>query len=211
LYGVVPEEISPGGGLAIPYVPDDPQPDIDAYVRAIAEALRSAAGDTGLPLPRLGLEPGRSVVGPAGVAVYRVGSVKEIPGVRRYVSVDGGMADNIRPALYGARYSAALANRDGPTDTVVTIAGKYCESGDILVPEVRLPRPCGGDLVAVPAAGAYCLAMASNYNLAMRPAVVLVRDGEARLIQRRERIDDLLRREVDWMPGNPMVEFPASS
>ncbi len=196
-FGVVPEEISPGGGLAIPYVSEDPQPDIDALVRVVAEKVRRAADAAGFPLPRLGLEPGRSIVGPAGVAVYRVGAIKEIPGIRRYVSVDGGMADNIRPALYGARYEAALANRDGPADAVVTIAGKYCESGDILVYDARLPEPRPGDLVAIPAAGAYCLPMASNYNLAMRPAVVLVREGQARLIQRRERIEDLLRREVE--------------
>jgi diaminopimelate decarboxylase len=165
-------------------------------VRTVAETVQQAAQKAHFPLPVLGLEPGRSIVGPAGVAVYRVGAIKEIPGVRRYVSVDGGMADNIRPALYGARYTAALANRDDPADSVVTIAGKYCESGDVLVSDATLPEPRPGDVVAIAAAGAYCLAMASNYNLALRPAVVLVREGQARLLQRRERIEDILQREV---------------
>ncbi len=211
-HGVVPEELSPGGGLAIPYVPEDPEPDIDAFVRTVAGAVQRAAEGAGFPLPVLGLEPGRSIVGPAGVAVYRVGAIKEIPGVRRYVSVDGGMADNIRPALYGARYTAALANRDGPADSVVTIAGKYCESGDVLVYDATLPEPRPGDLVAITAAGAYCLAMASNYNLALRPAVVLVREGQARLLQRRERIEDVLRREVgagESSESLAAVELPA--
>ena len=211
-YGVVPEELSPGGGLAIPYVPDDPVPDIDAFVQTVAGAVQWAAEGAGFPLPVLGLEPGRSIVGPAGVAVYRVGAIKEIPGVRRYVSVDGGMADNIRPALYGARYTAALANRDGQADSIVTIAGKYCESGDVLVYDATLPEPRPGDLVAIAAAGAYCLAMASNYNLALRPAVVLVREGQARLLQRRERMEDVLQREVGAGESSgslAAVELPA--
>ena len=156
----------------------------------------------GLPPPHLAVEPGRSIVGPAGVALYTVGAVKEIPGVRRYVSVDGGMADNIRPALYGAAYTAALADRFGPAAGSpaaaerVTIAGKYCESGDVLIRDIALPPLQPGDLLAIPAAGAYCLAMASNYNLAPRPAVLFVRDGRARLLRRRETLDDLLRCEV---------------
>jgi len=151
----------------------------------------------GLPLPELTVEPGRAIVGPAGVALYRVGAVKEIAGVRRYAAVDGGMADNIRPALYGARYTSALANRAdvGPREAV-TIAGKYCESGDVLIDEVRLPRLERGDVLALPAAGAYCLPLASNYNLAPRPAVVLVAAGEARLIRRRETYADLLACDV---------------
>jgi diaminopimelate decarboxylase len=131
------------------------------------------------------------------VALYRVGAIKDIPGVRKYISVDGGMADNIRPTLYGARYAVAVANREpsGPLEQV-TIAGKYCESGDVLVTDVELPRLAPGDLVALPAVGAYCLPMASNYNLAPRPAVVMVRDGRARLIRRRESYADLIRADV---------------
>src|SRR5262249_45108652 len=147
--------------------------------------------------PRLTLEPGRSIAGPAGVAVYRVGSVKEIRGVRTYVAVDGGMADNIRPTAYGAAYTPLLANRAvDAADATVAVAGKYCESGDVLVKDARLPMPVVGDLVAVPGSGAYHLAMASNYNLTPRPAVVVVSGGMARLVRRRETFEDLTRADV---------------
>jgi diaminopimelate decarboxylase len=131
------------------------------------------------------------------VTIYTVGTVKDIPGIRTYVAVDGGMADNIRPTLYGARYTAAIGNRfpNGEPEEV-TIAGKYCESGDLLIEDISLPQLSPSDLLAMPAAGAYCLSMASNYNLALRPAAVLVNDGQARLIRRRERYDDLLRLDV---------------
>ena len=154
-------------------------------------------------LPELIVEPGRAIVGPAGVAVYEVGARKEIPGSRTYVSVDGGMSDNIRPSLYGARYSADLVNRDGagePRETV-TIAGKYCESGDVLIDGISLPVLAAGDLLALPMAGAYCLAMSSNYNLAPRPAVVLVNGGDARLIRRRETYADMLQNEIYESPS----------
>jgi diaminopimelate decarboxylase len=133
-----------------------------------------------------------------GVALYSVGSRKTVPGVRTYVSVDGGMADNIRPALYGARYAATLANRDakGEASQTVTIAGKYCESGDVLIDNASLPELDPGDLLAMPMVGAYCLAMASNYNLSPRPAAVIVANGSARLIRRRETYDDLLRSDI---------------
>ncbi|HEU5422584.1 MAG TPA: diaminopimelate decarboxylase [Nitrolancea sp.] len=197
-FGVVPEQISPGGGLGIQYLAGESEPDIPGYAEQVAGAVARAAERTGFPAPLLAVEPGRSIIGPAGVATYRVGAIKEIPGIRRYVCVDGGMGDNIRPALYGAEYTAELADRAGGAGARVTIAGKYCESGDVLIGEVILPEPRPGDLVVIPAAGAYCLAMASNYNLALRPAVVLVGDeaGAARLIQRRETYDDLLTREV---------------
>jgi diaminopimelate decarboxylase len=143
------------------------------------------------------VEPGRSIAGPAGVALYTVGSIKDIPGVRRYVAVDGGMGDNIRPKLYGARYEALLASDpEGAAAGTVTIAGKYCESTDLLVSDVRLPEVRTGDVLCLPAAGAYCLAMASNYNGMPRPEVVMVRDGEVRPLRRRETLDDLLAPEV---------------
>ena len=150
----------------------------------------------GLPLPRLVLEPGRSLVARAGVAIYTVGAVKQA-GSATYVFVDGGLADNPRPALYDARYTALLANRhaDGPL-TQVSIAGPYCETGDILIHDLELPPMRPGDLLAVPAGGAYQLSMSSNYNAARRPAVVWVEDGQTRLIQRRETVDDLLARDV---------------
>lgn len=194
-FGVSPRQISPGGGFGIQYEQEDPDPRLEAYARAVTGAARRGAQRHGFEAPLLTVEPGRSIVGPAGVALYRVGAVKEIPGVRRYVCVDGGMADNIRPALYGARYEAALANRGSGNRAAVTIAGKYCESGDVLIRDTVMLEPVSGDLIAVPAAGAYCLAMSSNYNLALRPAVVVVDRGEARLVQRRERFEDLLARE----------------
>ena len=196
-HGVVPSVISPGGGFGISEDGSREDVSIEAWAVAAGDAVVEGCTRVGLPLPELVVEPGRAIVGPAGVALYRVGSRKEIPGVRTYVSVDGGMADNIRPTLYGARYTAALGSRaaDRPTETV-TIAGKYCESGDVLIEEVSLPRLEAGDILAVPRAGAYCLAMASNYNLAPRPAVVVVRDGAARLIRRRETYADLLAAEM---------------
>src|SRR5581483_5836606 len=142
-------------------------------------------------------EPGRSIAGPAGVALYTVGSIKDIPGVRRYVAVDGGMGDNVRPKLYGARYEVLRVDDPEPSHTErVTIAGKYCESTDILVADAEVAPLATGDVVCIPASGAYHLSMASNYNGMPRPAVVMVRDGSARLIRRRETLDDLLDAEV---------------
>ncbi len=197
-HGFELREFSPGGGLGIPYLAEDPAPAVADYVGVICEAVGAKLAEWGLPRPRLVVEPGRSIVGPAGVAVYRVGAVKSIPGVRTYVAVDGGMADNIRPALYGARYEAVVANRAGePPAGPVTVVGKYCESGDILIRDINLPPVGPGDLLALPAAGAYCLAMASNYNAALKPAVVLVSGGRARLIRRRETYADLLALDVE--------------
>ena len=190
-------EFSPGGGFAVAYTPDQRAPAVDAYADAIATALRAACERHRLPQPQVHVEPGRSIVARAGVAVYGVGSRKVIPGVRTYVSVDGGMADNIRPSMYGARYTALVANRvhDAPQETV-TVAGKFCESGDILIQEVALPQVRAGDILAVPASGAYQLAMESNYNMAPHPAVLFVRDGVARLTRRRQTHADLLAQEV---------------
>jgi diaminopimelate decarboxylase len=197
-HGVVPDEISPGGGFGIPYAPDDPVVPVESYVHAIGSAAREAARGIGIPDPEFTIEPGRSIVGAAGIAVYTVGSTKEIPGVRTYVSVDGGMADNIRPSLYGAVYSAELVTggNQGKSLRPVTIAGKFCESGDVLIERVDLPELEPGDLLAIPVSGAYSLAMASNYNMALRPAVVFVKSGEHKLVQRRETLEDLIRRDL---------------
>ena len=196
-YGLSLLEFSPGGGWGISYTDqDDPMP-ADEVARTVGGAVWNIAADLGLPHPRVVIEPGRSIVGQAGVAVYTVGSIKDIPGIRRYAALDGGMADNIRPALYGAVYQPLLANRledDGAT--TVTLAGRYCESGDILVKDARLPTVHTGDLIALPASGAYNLAMSSNYNLALRPAVVMVKDGRSRVIRRRESYDDLFATET---------------
>jgi diaminopimelate decarboxylase len=196
-FGIVPDQISPGGGLGIQYESTDPDASVSEFAQAISDATKQGAESMGIALPELIVEPGRSIIGPAGVAVYRVGSIKDIPGIRRYVCIDGGMADNIRPPLYDAVYEAAIANRYDSDEATVTIAGKYCESGDVLIRDARLPEPRHGDLIAVPASGAYCLAMASNYNMALRPAVVMVNDGETTVMQRRERYEDLLLRDAE--------------
>jgi diaminopimelate decarboxylase len=144
-------------------------------------------------MPRVLIEPGRSIVGKAGVTAYRVGTIKEIPGVRTYVSVDGGMSDNIRPMLYDAHYQGLLANKvEAPADTTVTVAGKHCESGDILMRDTLIAKPEPGDILVMAATGAYCYAMGSNYNGSTRPAVVLVKNGRARLIIERETYADLV-------------------
>jgi diaminopimelate decarboxylase len=196
-YGFRMAEFSPGGGWAIRYTQADEPPELEEIAETVVRTLREEAARHCLPLPKLVVEPGRSIVGPAGVALYSVGARKEVPGFRTYVFVDGGLADNIRPALYGARYEAVVASKanDPPTETV-TIAGKYCESGDILIREIALPPLAAGDLLAVLACGAYCLSLASNYNLALRPAIVLVKEGQARLIRRRESYEDLIRNDV---------------
>lgn len=191
--GVELGELSPGGGWGIAYTPDDdptPAPKVGAVV---GEAVNTQLARRGLGEPRVFIEPGRSIVGQAGVALYTVGGIKRIPGVRVYASVDGGMADNIRPATYGARYEAIVANRaNDVAEETVTIAGKYCESGDILIKDIELPTLRSGDLLALPASGAYNLAMASNYNMAPKPAVVLVKDGGARVMRRRQSYEELL-------------------
>src|SRR5215208_5754140 len=206
--GVVPTVVIPGGGFGVADDASGADVDVGAWATAAAEAIERGCLAHDFPLPTLVVEPGRAIIGPAGLALYSVGSQKTVPGVRTYVSVDGGMADNIRPALYGARYTAALANRDpsGEPLQTVTIAGKYCESGDVLIDDVLLPELEPGDLLAVPMTGAYCLAMASNYNLSPRPAVVIVADGRARLIRRRESYDDLLRSEVFDSHSNALAD-----
>jgi diaminopimelate decarboxylase len=193
-------ELSPGGGFGMRYTTEDePAMAPEAVARLLAETVQAEATAAGFtkPLPAITIEPGRSIVGPAAVALYGVGSVKEIRGVRTYVAMDGGMADNIRPTAYGARYSALLANRAAEEpDTMITLAGRYCESGDVLIRDVSLPMPRVGDLVAVPGSGAYHLSMASNYNLVPRPAVVVVNQGKPRLVRRRETYIDLLQAEI---------------
>jgi diaminopimelate decarboxylase len=201
--GPVPE-LNLGGGFGIAYTSaDEPRPIRDIAQR-IAVALVAAAKDLGIEVPVIAIEPGRSIIGPAATTLYRVGTVKpvavEVPGgsaVRTYVSVDGGMSDNIRPALYRADYSARIANRSTlAAPSLVRIAGMHCESGDIVVRDEYLPGDVApGDLVAVPATGAYGWAMANNYNWVSRPAVVAVRDGAARIIVKGETIEDLLRRD----------------
>ena len=192
-----PRKLGAGGGLGIAYTHQDDPPTPRHFVETVRHALDSGCASRGLKVPQLVVEPGRSIAGPAGVALYTVGSIKDIPGVRRYVAVDGGMGDNIRPKLYGARYEAVLASApDRAREGKVTIAGKYCESTDILITDIEMPDLKAGDIICVPAAGAYCLAMASNYNGMPRPEVLMVRDGKARVMRRRETLDDLVAAEV---------------
>jgi diaminopimelate decarboxylase len=192
-----PQKLGAGGGLGIAYTHNDDPPTPRHFVETVRQALEAGCARRGLKVPQLVVEPGRSIAGPAGVALYTVGSIKDIPGVRRYVAVDGGMGDNIRPKLYGARYEAVLASDpDRAPDGKVTIAGKYCESTDILITDIEMPQLKSGDVICLPAAGAYCLAMSSNYNGMPRPEVLMVRDGNARVIRRRESLEDLLAAEV---------------
>jgi len=179
--------IDVGGGFAVAYTRDQSPPSADAYAEAMLRALPDGV--------RVLCEPGRSLVANAGVTLYTVGTVKEIPGVRTYVSVDGGMADNIRPMLYGAQYEADLADRVGGGDPF-RVVGMHCESGDVLIDEASLPAPRPGDVLTVPATGAYGHAMASNYNAVPRPPVVFCRAGDARVVVRRETYDDLAARDV---------------
>ncbi len=190
-------DLNVGGGLGIRYVVSDDPPTIQAWVQGVAQAVAAACLERDLELPRLLCEPGRSLVATAGLTLYTIGSRKEIPGIRTYVSVDGGMSDNPRPITYQSAYTAVLADRPaGAAEETVTLAGKHCESGDVLLKELALPASAPGDVLVVLATGAYNASMASNYNRIPRPAAVLVQGGRAELVQRRERPDELLRYDV---------------
>jgi diaminopimelate decarboxylase len=185
--------VNVGGGLGIAYTAEDEPPSIDSYVDVKVRGVREVFGDG----VRILVEPGRSLVGNAGITAYRIGTVKEIPGVRTYVAVDGGMSDNMRPMLYGSRYEALIADRAAAApDTLATIAGMHCESGDILVRDAMLAGPAVGDVLVTAATGAYGYAMASNYNGVTRPPVVFCGEGDARLVVRRETYEDLTARDV---------------
>jgi diaminopimelate decarboxylase len=185
--------VNVGGGLGIAYTATDEPPSIDDYVDVKVRGVGEVFGGS----PRILIEPGRSLVGNAGITAYTVGTVKEIPGVRTYIAVDGGMSDNLRPMLYGARYEALLANRaDAVPDSQATIAGMHCESGDILVRDALLPAPAIGDVLVTPATGAYGYAMANNYNGVPRPPVIFCSDGDARIVVRRETYEDLVSRDA---------------
>jgi diaminopimelate decarboxylase len=187
------EMLNVGGGLGIAYLDTDEPPSIEDYVDVKVAGVERIFD----PVPRILVEPGRSLVGNAGLTAYRVGTVKEIPGVRTYVAVDGGMSDNLRPMLYGARYEALIADRaaDAP-EIEATIAGMHCESGDVLVRDTELAAPRVGDVLVTPATGAYGHAMANNYNGVPRPPVIFCREGDARVVVRRETWDDLLGRDA---------------
>jgi diaminopimelate decarboxylase len=196
-YEYVIEELDLGGGFGIYYTEEDTPADIQEYANNVFDTLDEVCQEIGISMPKVLIEPGRSVVGPAGTNLYTVGSIKAIPGHRKYVAVDGGMPDNIRPALYGAKYDAMIANRALDSETeIVNIAGKCCESGDMLMFDGELGIAQSGDLLAMMATGAYGYSMSSNYNSLTRPAVVLVKDGQADLIIRRESFEDLVANAI---------------
>ena len=191
-----------GGGLGISYVPEDDPPPVASLAAKLSTIVEAESAAVGLPAPRLVVEPGRAIAGPGTITLYEVGTVKDVAisgsAHRRYISVDGGMSDNIRTSLYGANYDVRLVSRRSASQPALArVVGKHCESGDIVVRDAWVPADVApGDLLAVAATGAYCYSMSSRYNLIGRPAVVAVRDGESRLILRRETVDDLLSLEV---------------
>ena len=195
-YGLPVEEIDVGGGLGIRYTESDDPPSIDEWVRVVCEGVIKACEQSGLPLPRLIVEPGRSLIGSACITAYTVGSQKTVPGIRTYVTIDGGMSDNPRPITYQSVYRSLKANQvSQPCTETVTIAGKHCESGDILIRQAQLPPMQTGDVLVVASTGAYNYSMASNYNRLPRPAGVLVKNGESNLILQRETVEDLVRHD----------------
>lgn len=204
-YGLHISELDVGGGLGICYTEADDPPSIDAWVKAVAEAVVAACKAQGLKLPRLLCEPGRSLIGSACVTAYTVGSQKTVPNIRTYVAIDGGMSDNPRPITYQSVYRALVANRlSAPLTEKTTLAGKHCESGDVVIQDAWLPPLEAGDIIAIPATGAYNYSMASNYNRVPRPAAVLVKDGEVHLIIQRETLSDLLRQDI--LPAAVSIE-----
>ncbi|MCX7831374.1 MAG: diaminopimelate decarboxylase [Actinobacteria bacterium] len=193
----LPSIINLGGGLGVAYRLTDEPPSIEEFISTLSKALKEEFSTRGLSLPVVAIEPGRSIVANAAVTLYKVGTIKDVIGVRLYVSVDGGMSDNLRPMLYGAVYEAFIANKmNRAPETTVTIAGKHCENGDILIRDVKLPFPEIGDIVVVPVTGAYGYAMSNNYNRQPRPAVVFVKEGKATLAIKREKYEDLIRNEI---------------
>lgn len=195
--GVTFSVVNLGGGFGIRYVEGDTPLHVSQYVKAITDSVKTHFAGISSELPEIWVEPGRSIVGDAGTTLYTVGTSKDIPGVRKYVAVDGGMTDNPRPALYESQYEAILANRaNEQNEEKVSIAGKCCESGDMLIWDVELPKVKSGDLLAVACTGAYNYSMASNYNRIRKPAVVFVKDGASDLVVRRESLEDIVRHDV---------------
>ena len=196
-YGIEIEELDLGGGLGIAYTACDKPSSIDEFAECTVKALTECCEEFDVKLPRLSVEPGRSLVANAGVTLYTVGVIKTLPNIRKYVAVDGGMSDNIRTALYHAEYEPTIANKaDEPRNEIATICGKHCESGDAVVVDMPLQTPEIGDTVAVFGTGAYCYSMASNYNGQVRPAIVFVRDGKAKLTTKRETYENLYSRDI---------------
>lgn len=187
-------ELSVGGGFAVQYTMDQPAPEISEYAEVITACLTESLKTKGLPDLKLIVEPGRAIIAQAGIALYTVGAKKEIPDIRNYIFIDGGMGDNIRPALYQSRYEAIVADKANlEENSIITIAGKYCESGDILIRDTKIAPVEHGNFIAIPVAGAYAPSMSCNYNMIPRPAIVMVQNGKTRIIRKRESYQDLLR------------------
>ncbi|HLS23438.1 MAG TPA: diaminopimelate decarboxylase [Pseudogracilibacillus sp.] len=203
----IPEVINLGGGFGIRYTKEDEPLPLKKYVEAIVEQVSLKAKELDFPLPEIWIEPGRSIVGDSGITLYTIGSMKEIEGVRKYVAVDGSMADNIRPALYDAKYEGIIANKalKPPVETV-SIAGKACESGDMIIWDLQVPEVEHGDILAVFSTGAYGYAMASNYNRLRRPAVVFVEKGHAKVVVKRESLEDLIKNDVTYIDSAQKIE-----
>ncbi|MEB3232638.1 MAG: diaminopimelate decarboxylase, partial [Leptolyngbyaceae bacterium] len=200
-YGITINELDIGGGLGIRYTQSDDPPSIENWVQTVCQAMTQACKAHELPLPKLIAEPGRSLIGTACVTAYTVGSTKTVPNTRQYIAVDGGMSDNPRPITYQSQYEAIIANRlSAAVAAPLTVAGKHCESGDILIKDINLPDVVTGDTLVVMATGAYNYSMSSNYNRVPRPAAVLVHDGNASIILQRETYDDLI--QYDAIPGH---------
>ncbi|MEE0966953.1 MAG: diaminopimelate decarboxylase [Bacilli bacterium] len=196
-YGVVIKKLNAGGGFGIQYTKADQPLNFDLVVKTIVDIVNTGFEARGWERPMIMIEPGRYVVGNAGITLYTVGSIKDIPNIRKYISVDGGMNENIRPALYQAKYDALIANKaEEEKDTLVTVAGKNCESGDILIKDIMMANPQSKDLLAIFSTGAYHYSMSSNYNQIPKPAVVFVKDGESRIVIRRQTFDDLVNYDV---------------
>ena len=195
--GITVEEFDLGGGLGVVYTEaDDPMP-IRDFVKLLVEKVKTEFGERNLKMPRLMVEPGRSLIGEAGTTVYTIGSITEVPGIRKYIAINGGMGDNIRPALYGSKYEAVVANKmNVEACEVVTVAGKCCETGDILLKDISLSKPESGDVLAVFTTGAYNYAMASNYNRLPVPGVMLVKDGTKEWIVKPQNYEDILRNDI---------------
>jgi len=192
-YGIEFTKMNVGGGIGIKYIEKDDPPGIDAAADIITKTINESSKTLGINKPMLLLEPGRSIVGTAGITIYQIGSTKEVPGIRKYISINGGMADNPRPAMYKAIYTACIANKMlEKNKDVVTVAGRFCESGDILIKDIELAQPVSGDILAVFCTGAYNYSMSGNYNLVPKPACVLVKDGNADIIIERETYQSII-------------------
>ena len=196
-FEIILDEINLGGGLGITYTSEDNPPSVYEIAKVIVESINENCEKLNLEKPTLYIEPGRSLVCSAGVSLYTIGSAKDIKGIRKYVAIDGGMADNPRPSMYQAKYSAQIANfKKEDKSELVTIAGRFCESGDILIKDIELNSPQAGDILCVYDTGAYCYSMSSNYNCTLKPAMVLIENNKGKLIVKRQTLEQLVQNDV---------------